>query len=62
MNYRDSQTAGLSAATIRDSYSDLAIQVAEAETRKPTRRPRFTCRRCGEHRDSNLRGHCDDCE
>lgn len=24
--------------------------------------PRFTCRRCGEHRDTTLQGHCDDCE
>ncbi len=23
---------------------------------------RFTCRRCGEHRDTTVRGHCDDCE
>jgi hypothetical protein len=25
-------------------------------------RPRFTCRRCGENRDTTLQGHCDDCE
>ena len=24
--------------------------------------PRFTCRRCGEHRDTTIPGHCDDCE
>jgi hypothetical protein len=24
--------------------------------------PRFTCPRCGEHRDTTVRGHCDDCE
>jgi len=24
--------------------------------------PRFTCRRCGDHRDTTFRGHCDDCE
>ena len=27
-----------------------------------TSSPRFTCPRCGEHRDTNVRGHCDDCE
>ncbi|HUI31181.1 MAG TPA: hypothetical protein VLX91_13295 [Candidatus Acidoferrales bacterium] len=24
--------------------------------------PRFTCPKCGEHRDTTRRGHCDDCE
>ena len=24
--------------------------------------PRFTCKSCGEHRDTTRRGHCDDCE
>lgn len=24
--------------------------------------PRYTCPRCGEHRDGNCPGHCDDCE
>jgi len=28
----------------------------------PASRPRFTCPRCGEHRDTNVSGHCDDCE
>ena len=26
------------------------------------RQERFTCRQCGEHRDTALQGHCDDCE
>jgi len=25
-------------------------------------RPRYTCPRCGGHRDTTIRGHCDDCE
>lgn len=24
--------------------------------------PTFTCPTCGEHRDTTLRGHCDDCD
>ena len=24
--------------------------------------PAFTCRRCGEHRDTTIAGHCDDCD
>lgn len=31
-------------------------------SRPATTPKRFTCRRCGEHRDTTVRGHCDDCE
>ena len=35
---------------------------ADLATPKTSLEERFTCRQCGEHRDTTLQGHCDDCE
>jgi len=45
----------------RQWYHRLRLTPLPRETR-PESRPRFTCPRCGEHRDTTISGHCDDCE
>ena len=69
----DALTAGQAVIYIlRDGYFGLVnpsfdwyqkIRITPGVS-KPTEiaAPRFTCPRCGEHRDTTRRGHCDDCE
>lgn len=52
---------------IQQAASVLATaRQAAASASRPARvappAPRFTCHRCGEHRDTTRRGHCDDCD
>ena len=44
----DAPVARAAAGTLPGTYS------------RPT--PRFTCRRCGDHRDTTISGRCDDCD
>ena len=42
---------------------DLALaEYEEALVEDTPTNHRFTCRSCGEHRDTTRDGHCDDCE
>jgi hypothetical protein len=49
----------------RKSLTERLQEIELAATAGPvakTPAPRYTCRACGEHRDTTRPGHCDDCE
>ena len=49
---RDAGVAATRQAETSARFQELQARMA----------PRFTCRQCGDHRDTTFRGHCDDCE
>jgi len=54
--------AGRQVQTGTDWNQMIRLAPAVCPPRPVTPAPRFTCPRCGDHRDTTLRGHCDDCE
>ena len=40
----------------------LFREASKPLTQQPPTHYRFTCPKCGEHRDTTIPGHCDDCE
>jgi len=61
-NGQEIQTGSGWNSRIRCADVAEARRVARQAQIDATPAPRFTCRRCGEHRDTTVPGHCDDCE